>query len=220
MSWIDDQLVPNPGFSPAQGIVPFGSTVSLNNPYGNGVIYYTTDGTDPRLPGGGFSPSATPYTGAIPITGPTEITARIYVNGRWGNRIESPWGAVCKQRYQLPQNYSGIVINEIMYHPGTACGAFTPELDYVEILNTGNTAVDMSFVKFTNGIDYTFPFGSTLAPNQFYVIAEDKAIFDTNYGATADGQYKGTLSNKGDSLVLKNVQNNIIDIVAFNDKKP
>ncbi len=220
MNWIDSQLIPNPGFSLAEGVVSPGTSVTLSNTYGAGTIYYTTDGTDPRLPGGGFSPSAIQYTGPIPINSVTAISARIYVNGNWGNQIQSPWGAICTQRYQLPQDYSDIIINEIMYHPGLACGAFTPELDYIEITNAGNTTIDMSFAEFTNGVQFTFPFGSSLAPNQFYIIAEDKTIFDANYSATADGQYTGTLSNKGDSLVLKDIQNNIIDLVDFNDKSP
>jgi len=220
MNWIDSQLIPNPAFSPTEGVVSPGTSITLTNTYGAGTIYYTTNGTDPRLPGGGFSPSAVQYTGPILINSAIAISARIYVNGNWGDELQSPWGAICTQPYQLPQDYSNIVINEIMYHPNSTCGAFIPELDYVEITNGGNTSVDLSFAKFTDGIKFTFPFGTSLAPNQFYVIAEDKAIFDAHYGTIADAQYTGTLSNKGDSLVLKDVQNNIIDLLDFNDKSP
>ncbi len=221
MNFIDSQLIPNPGFSQTSGLIAPGTTLTLTNTHGAGIIYYTTNGTDPRLPGGALSPDAIEYTAPITINGVMEVAARIFVDGHWGPELQSPWGAICKQQYQVPQNYSDVVINEIMYHPDSTCASVDiDELDYVEITNGGSTMLDLSFAKFTNGIEYIFPFGSELAPGQFLVVAENKTIFDANYNAIADGQYKGTLSNTGDSLVLKDMQNNIIDIVDFNDKNP
>jgi hypothetical protein len=48
-----------PGFSQRGGAVYDGYLVTLNAPAGD--IYYTFDGSDPRLPGGGISPSAQLY---------------------------------------------------------------------------------------------------------------------------------------------------------------
>jgi len=219
--WIDSQLVANPDFSHPSGLLPAGTSITLTNTHGSGVIYYTVDGTDPRLPGGALSSSAMQYTNPIPVNGVAEISARIFVDGLWGEELQSPWGAICTQQYQIPQDYSAVIINEIMYHPDSLCApAENDELDFVEITNSGNSTVNLSFAKFTKGIDYNFPFGSILAPGQFLVVAENKPIFDANYNTIADGQFKGTLSNSGDSLVLKDMFDNVIDIVDFNDKNP
>ena len=57
--WIDSQFPRPPSFSaPSQVIIP-GFEVALGAPAGS--IYYTLDGTDPRLPGGGISPTAEEY---------------------------------------------------------------------------------------------------------------------------------------------------------------
>lgn len=57
--WIDSNFLVPPIFSPpSRQIIP-GFQISMNA--GTGTIYYTTDGADPRLPGGGVSPSAIEY---------------------------------------------------------------------------------------------------------------------------------------------------------------
>ena len=49
-----------------------------------GVIYFTTDGSDPRLVGGAVNvASATAYAGAIPLANSTAVKARILRNGEW-----------------------------------------------------------------------------------------------------------------------------------------
>jgi len=63
-----DDLFPTtqaPTFSPQRGgQVPAGHKATLNSTAtGNSTIYYTLDGTDPRLPGGGISPTAVAFDG-------------------------------------------------------------------------------------------------------------------------------------------------------------
>ena len=48
-AWVDAQFVRPPVFSPEQGYIEPGSTVSISNPNGTGKIYYTLDGSDPRV---------------------------------------------------------------------------------------------------------------------------------------------------------------------------
>jgi hypothetical protein len=42
-----------------------------------GKIYYTLDGSDPRLPGGGISTNALEYTAPISIPKQARLTARV-----------------------------------------------------------------------------------------------------------------------------------------------
>lgn len=49
-----------------------------------GTIYYTTDGSDPRLVGGAVnSASAQVFSGSVPLSATTQIKARILRNGEW-----------------------------------------------------------------------------------------------------------------------------------------
>ena len=62
-------LYPNtdaPVFSQHGGYVSSTTELSMSN--GSGTIYYTTDGSDPRLPGGGINPAASTYDGAVSST--------------------------------------------------------------------------------------------------------------------------------------------------------
>ena len=71
-----------------------------------------------------------------------------------------------------------IVINEIHYDPPDN----TRGEEFVELFNAGDSAVDLSGWFFSNGIDFTFPPGTTMAPETYLVIAEDAAGFTRRFG--------------------------------------
>ena len=60
LMWIKSQYTVAPEISKNGGTIDPGTSVELAAPVG--TIYYTTDGTDPRLAGGGISPSAIALT--------------------------------------------------------------------------------------------------------------------------------------------------------------
>ncbi len=201
-------------FSQFGGEVNSGYQLTLSNPNGNGTIYYTTDGTDPRLEGGSISNSAQLYAGTITINGPTEIRARVRINS-------SNWSAMCPRRFYVAQDRSGLVINEIHYHADSICRSIDwNETEYLEIKNTGNTTLNMTDCRFSSGITYTFPWNVTIAPGQIIVLAENALIFQQEFGFQPYDQYKGELSNDGETLILVDYNNEVLDIVQFNDQNP
>ena len=56
MGWIDSQFPSGVSISPSSSTLTAGAEVALNA--SGGTIYYTLDGSDPRLPGGGINASA------------------------------------------------------------------------------------------------------------------------------------------------------------------
>ncbi|HUR57847.1 MAG TPA: lamin tail domain-containing protein, partial [Opitutaceae bacterium] len=110
----------------------------------------------------------------------------------------------------LPPAYQNLLnnlrITEVMYDPASTVGNAS-QFEFVELQNIGTTVMDLSGVRFTNGIDYTFPVGSALAPGAFVVVANDRSSFLSRYpnaaGAlTTSGGFNGSLDNDGETIAL------------------
>lgn len=78
-----------PSISQAGGIVERGEAIRLSSEQSPDGIYYTTDGTDPRLAGGDFATSAKRYEGQpIVMNEATRIIARSLTGMAWSPRID------------------------------------------------------------------------------------------------------------------------------------
>ena len=95
-----------------------------------------------------------------------------------------------------------IVINEIMYNPISLDSGD----EYIELHNRGNKAVDLSNWQFKDGIDYRFPDGTRLAAGGYLVVAKNRAQLLAKQKdldpSLVYGDYGGTLSNRGERLLL------------------
>ena len=110
----------------------------------------------------------------------TSFTARVIVNPQ----TDSPVGQV--------------VFNELMFH------AAVPGGDYVELFNrSATTAFDLSGWRI-NGLDYTFPPGSSLAPRSYLVLAKNRSVFASTYGGPGllFDEFNGDLQRDGETLTL------------------
>ena len=98
----------------------------------------------------------------------------------------------------LPSPVGQVVINEIMYQPSQ------PGAEYVELYNTSSSLTfDLSGWQF-KGFSYTFPAGSLLARNGFFVLAANRLAFAAAYGATIPlfDTFNGVLQPDGETLTL------------------
>jgi hypothetical protein len=98
----------------------------------------------------------------------------------------------------LPSPANQVALNEIMIQPALA-GA-----EYVELFNTStNTTFDLSGWVF-NGLSYTFPAGSLIAPQTHLVLTRNRVAFNAAYGvnAVAFDEYDGNLQSDGETLTL------------------
>lgn len=92
-----------------------------------------------------------------------------------------------------------VVINELHYDPDVS----TDLVEFVELYNAGDAAVDLSGWFFSDGIDYTFPQGTTLAAGGYVVVAQNPTAVAAKFGVASLGPYSGKLSNFGETVTLR-----------------
>jgi hypothetical protein len=167
-------------------------------------IWFTTDGSDPRLPGGAVNPAAVHYSGPLAMSETEHVKARSLNNGDWSALNE----AVFAQRATT----DNLRITEIMYHPAD------PNTEFIELTNIGSEAISLNKVAFTNGITYTFG-DVVLNPGAYVVVVENAAAFEARYGTGVNvaGQYSGFLDNAGEKIRLVDAMGAVIHEFAYKD---
>jgi hypothetical protein len=106
---------------------------------------------------------------------------------------------------------AGVVINEIHYNPDVE----TQLVDFVELFNSSTQPIDVSGWKFTNGITFVFPAGTTIGAGQYLVLAQNSGQFQSKFGFAPFGQFVGTLSTNGEKVALANAANKTVDEVDY-----
>ncbi|MDB6113049.1 MAG: CotH protein [Pedosphaera sp.] len=140
--------------------------------------------------------SVSAWTIQVPVGSPTNLL-NIQGFDLHGNLLTNSTATVVfTGTVPVPANI--IVFNEIMYNPGA------PEAEFVELLNTSpDFTFDLSGWRI-NGLSYTFPPGSILAPKALLVLAKDRVAFAIAYGNTLPvfDQFDGNLDADGETLTL------------------
>ena len=95
----------------------------------------------------------------------------------------------------------------------------TDTLEYIEIYNNSTVVAQLNGVYFSLGIVYTFP-NYTLDPDNYVVVCKDSVAFYTAFGKVARQWTEGALSNSGETIELKDVSGNVLDVVAYDDAAP
>ncbi|MBN1510125.1 MAG: lamin tail domain-containing protein [Sedimentisphaerales bacterium] len=186
-------VISAPSFNQHGGLVDDGFPLVITAPIGD--IYYTLDGTDPRLPGNAINNAhATKYTSPITLTQSTQVRARAFYG---------VWSAVHDAVFAVGPVAGSLRISEIMYHPADTGNPNDPNTEYIELTNIGTEPINLNLVRFTNGIDFTFP-SPELAPGGYCLVVKDIAAFQAKYGSTLPiaGQYSGSLANDGERIEL------------------
>ena len=92
----------------------------------------------------------------------------------------------------------GMRVTELMYHASSG-----NNYDYIEFQNVGETSLNLTGVRLSDGIDFTFD-QMLLDPGQYIVVVRNLTAFRSTYGTGINvaGEYSGNLSNGGERIVL------------------
>lgn len=209
--WIDSNYIRPPFFNIPGGEVPDGFQVVINGT--NGIIYFTTDGSDPRASGGNVAPSAQAYAGPIPLSSQTTVHARVKNGTNWSGRTSAV--------FYTPQDLSQLAVTEIMYNPAALGSSSSDDLEFLELKNIGTNTLHLGALTFTAGVTFAFTNGTRLDPGQFFVLARNSGGFAARYpGLAANGIYTGRLDNGGETLRLSTQLGNTVLAVTYNDRAP
>lgn len=209
------------------GSIPQGGTLSLTS--GSGTIYYTTDGSDPRLDGGDVnlvdaSAISSGRTVALPASG--LVRARLKSGGVWSALTEASFTIDT-----VPADSSNLVVSEFHYHPANpttpaelAISADRDDYEFLELQNIGGQAISLGGVGFATGINFDFPELAVLAAGERLLLVRNRAAFEARYGVAPVQcyEYTGRLGNDGELVTLVNEGPTPTTIQSFtyNDQLP
>lgn len=222
------------------GQLAAGAVITVENPNDQnaGIIYFTTDGTDPRLEGGDVSPTASIYSNQIQLSPTGRVRMRILNDGEWSALTDATFAT------GQGADASNLRISEINYHPHNAIPEFgepnigDSQFEFIELENFGANDINLRDVEFqtaaidgnAEGIAFVFA-DQILAPGERVVVARDVEALAGRYGDSVplalgndgvvgpNGQWTGgRLSDGGETLTLVDAAGETIQQFAYNDQ--
>ena len=189
-----------PDFSRHGGDVPVGFVLTITAP--EEPIYFTRDGSDPRLEGGAISSTAELYTSPITIDQNQLVSARVLSNGEWSARNEAEFVIATPLR-----------ISEIYFHPQD-----NGDVEFVEFQNVGAASFNLGDIRVGGAVTFSFP-PMLLGAGARTVIVRNQVAFASVYGAgvAVAGEYSGALSNAGERIIVYDADGGTIQDFVFSD---
>ena len=208
------------------GEIDTGFNIQFSIP--NGQVYYTTDGSDPRMIGGAVSQSANLYLGGFSLSDHATVRARVFHNGVWSAIDQADFVIA-----DTPADATNLRVSELHYNPAGPSAAelaagFTDgdQFEFIELINTSGQTISLDGVQLARtavgnqleGITFTFGL-SSLAPGERIVVVSDLAAFTERYGSGINvaGEYAGNLANSGETLHLKAADGSTIQSFYYDD---
>jgi hypothetical protein len=178
---------------------------------GEGRIFYTIDGSDPRVfASGDVSSSAREFDprGGAPliVDDHTILRARV-LHG-------TDWSAMREAEYTVVRPRDALRISEIHYNAPEGAAA-----EFIEIQNVARVGVGLGGLRFEDGIEFEFDPGERLALGGVLVLVRDADAFAAAHpGAPAPfGVYDGDLSDAGERLLLVDANGGVVVDVSYDD---
>ena len=183
------------------GVVTNGFRLEFTAP-AKATVFYTLDGSDPRLPGGAAAPSARSYSAgqnksfASGVSGqassPLVLTQNTVVKAR--AQAGTQWSALNEAFFQtgaVPFDASDLHVEAKQFENADGRRA-----EFIELSNSSSRAVNLRGAQFSPGIRFSFSNyeDTVLAPGQKLVLVRDLFHYRQRFGPQTPvaGVYTGT----------------------------
>ena len=229
-AWMDSQHGAPPSFSQQGGKVIEGFDLAITTSEEDAVIYFTTDGSDPRQRGGAVSASAKVHP-AEKVTLPSAVSSvnsRTFKDGQWGALNQATFiieGAIASA--------TNLEVTEIHYHPlvateaEAALGYSASDFEFIELHNKSETNIEMKGLTIEQGQPFdTLTLDSKLlAADGYGLLVRNRAAFKMRYPDVSDEAIlaewgSGRLSNGGESILITSADEQIVASFSFQDGDP
>jgi hypothetical protein len=169
-----------------------------------------TKGTPGSAAPANVAASAVRYAGPIALSQSTVVRARIFSG--------STWSALNEAVFAVGPVAQSLRVSEIMYHPPDTGNPNDPNTEYIELTNIANQSINLNLVRFTDGIDCTFP-SFELPAGGYCLVVKDLAAFQAKYGSKLPvvGEYGGSLDNGGERVELVDAAGQVIQSFVYDD---
>ncbi|MHC4110494.1 MAG: lamin tail domain-containing protein [Planctomycetota bacterium] len=145
---------------------------------------------------GDVNPDALTYSSYFQLDKSTHVKARV-LDGEM-------WSPLTGKIYSIGPVRENLRITEIMYHPKYTGDANDPNEEFIELKNIGAETINLNLVRFTKGLDFTFP-PMDLEDGHSVIVVKNLAAFGARYPGFSGliaGEYVGSLANNGERLKL------------------
>ncbi|MFY9153281.1 MAG: CotH kinase family protein, partial [Prolixibacteraceae bacterium] len=199
-----------------EDVYSFSGNYSISVSGSSEIIYYTLDGTDPRMIGGEINSTAKTIGngGILNLQGTAVIQSRIKNGDEWS-------ALACIKIINPEEDYSHLKVTELHYHPtDSIAGTDTisgKSFEFIELKNTGNQPINLSGLSFTSSIEYQFGTNEILAPKQFYVIASKPKWFYERHFRIPSGNFANNFSNSGEQVTISTSGGNPVIDFLYSD---
>ncbi len=228
------------GFSQVSDIVPPSyliSNVSIDENFyhlkgkekveitGNPIIpvYYTFDGTDPKLEGKGLNPTAYKIAAGENYVFETEKTHIIKARAKFGTKW-SPLRELKILATPTQASFTNFKVTELAYHPnGEIIGTDTiggKDYEFIEFKNIGPDALNISGVRIDSAVEFVVPDNTVLAAGDYFVVADKPSKFFDRYGQDPSGNFTGNFSNSSELVWVEDADGNEILSFTYFDTDP
>ena len=163
----------------------------------------------------GLAPGAILYTGPVTPGVSRHVKTRAHLNGQWSALNEAFFQVGASA---VPAG--SLVVSELCYNP-----AGDDDAEFIELMNAGATAINLRGVKFTSGVEFTFPDNrdTILSAGQRLVLVDSQFTFSQRYGweESVAGIYRGNLANDGERIAITAADGSTVLVdFTFDDAAP
>ena len=166
------------------------------------------------------------------ITSPFTLNKPTLVRARGYNSISGEWSALNEAFFTIDSiraDANNLVISEFHYRPAKpiateelAVSSDRDDFEFLELLNISEHALDMTNVRFTAGINFSFPDNFVLGKGERVLLLRNRDAFEARYGEPViqSFEYTGRLSNDGEQILILGSGPDPIKNFAYNDQAP